>query len=114
MKRFLVISLITLLTLGSSSCSSSSDAADACAELEILIDSLETNQVQTLSQFHETVDAILIHARNAAKSDRDFAQLANKIQEFASMWYATAGNSVPTPAEARELELVSNTYCNAN
>lgn len=108
MKRLVSVALSLILGLGAVSCSSSNDAADACTELGVLINSLDKSQIQALSEFHETVDAILIHARNAAKDD---AQLANKIQSFASMWYAKAGNTVPTVEEVNPLKKLSNTYC---
>ena len=111
MKRKIAFTLSLFLTLGVSSCSSSNDAADACNELGVLINSLEQNRLQTLNEFHETVDAILIHARNAAKNDAQYAQLANKIQSFASLWYAQAGNTLPTAEEADPLKKLSNTYC---
>ena len=111
MKRLVSVALSLILGLGAVSCSSSNDAADACTELGVLINSLDKSQIQALSQFHETVDAILIHARNAAKDDAQYAQLANKIQSFASMWYAKAGNTVPTVEEVNPLKKLSNTYC---
>ncbi|MFM8205758.1 MAG: hypothetical protein ACKN8W_05360 [Actinomycetales bacterium] len=114
MKRISALTLSLILGLGTVSCSSSNDAADACNELGVLINSLDQNQLETLSEFHETVDAILIHARNAAKGDAQYAQLANKIQSFASLWYAKAGNTVPTIEEVNPLKTLSNTYCNTN
>ena len=111
MKRKISFALSLFLTFGVTSCSSSNDAADACNELGVLITSLEQKQLQTLSGFHETVDAILVHARNAAKNDAQYAQLANKIQSFASLWYAQAGNTLPTAEEADPLKKLSNTYC---
>lgn len=111
MKRLVSLALGLILGLGTVSCSSSNDAADACNELEVLVNSLDKSQVQTLREFHETVDAILVHARNAAKDDAQYAQLANKIQSFASMWYAKAGNTVPTVEEVNPLKGLSNTYC---
>lgn len=111
MKRILSILFSFSLLISFSACSKSNDAQDACRELEILIASLSDDQLKSLSQFHETVDAILVHARNAAKKDGDFAQLANKIQMFSSSWYARAGNQVPTASEALPLKVILNTYC---
>jgi PBP1b-binding outer membrane lipoprotein LpoB len=104
-----ILFILTMLT----GCSSSDESTSACKELGVLITSIDAKQVETLEQFHGTVDAILIHARNAAKRDRDFAQLANKIQAFASLWYAKAGASVPTSSEAAELKQISDTYCSS-
>jgi hypothetical protein len=109
--KFRIAALGAVLIL-SSSCSSQDDAASACAELNTLIKSLDTNEIDSISNFHGTVDAILIHARNVASQDRDFAQLANKVQAFASIWYAKSGNTVPNSTEAITLKEVSNEFCN--
>jgi len=111
MKRILSILITFSLLISFSACSKSNDAQDACRELEILIASLSDDQLESLTQFHETVDSILVHARNAAKKDGDFAQLANKIQTFSSSWNAKAGNKVPTATEAQPLRVILNTYC---
>jgi hypothetical protein len=111
MKRIVSILISFSLIISFSACSKSNDAQDACRELEILIASLSDDQLESLSQFHETVDAILVHARNAAQKDGNFAQLANKIQTFSSSWYARAGNQVPTTSEAQPLKVILNSYC---
>lgn len=61
--------------------------------------------------FHETVDAILIHSRAAAKNDSQFSQLANRIQTFASIWYVESGNTVSTSSEADPLNDLWDLYC---
>ena len=102
---------VLIITLLVSSCSSPNDASDACGELSILINQLEKNELKSMDVFHETVDAILVHAREASKNDGEFSQLANKIQTFASMWYAEAGNKVPTSSEVEPLKDLWNSYC---
>jgi hypothetical protein len=99
---------IILLT---AACSSPNDTQDACGELKTLINQLDTNQLKSLDVFHETVDAILVHARAAGKSNAEFAQLANKVQSFASLWYAKAGSTIPTSDEAVPLKALWDTYC---
>ena len=111
--KFRIAALGVVLILFTS-CSSQDDAASACAELNTLIKSLDSNEINSISNFHETVDAILVHARNAANQNRDFAQLANKIQAFASLWYAKSGNTVPNSSEAKNLKEISNEFCETN
>ena len=106
-----ISAFVLIITLLVSSCSSPNDAQDACGELKTLINQLDTNQLKSLDVFHETVDAILVHARAAGKSNGEFAQLANKVQSFASLWYAKAGSTVPTPDEAVPLKALWDTYC---
>jgi len=103
--------LLTLTLTLTTSCSSPDDAGDACRELNQLITSLDNREINSMSTFHDTVDAILIHARNAANEDRNYAQLANKIQTFSSMWYAKYGSTVPTPDETPALKDISNEFC---
>lgn len=106
-----MIYLLTPTLFFTASCSSQDDAGEACRELDVLINSLENREIESMSVFHDTVDAILVHARNAANEDRNFAQLANKIQTFSSMWYAKYGNAVPTPDETPALKEISNEFC---
>jgi len=108
--KFLAYLLTLTLTL-TTSCSSPDDAGEACRELNVLITSLDNREVISISSFHDTVDAILVHARNAADKDRNYAQLANKIQTFSSMWYAKYGSTVPTPDETPALKDISNEFC---
>lgn len=108
--KSLAYPLLLTLVLGTS-CSSPDNAGEACRELNVLIDSLENREVESMSEFHDTVDAILVHARNAANEDRNYAQLANKIQTFSSMWYAKYGNTVPTPDQTPDLKDISNEFC---
>lgn len=67
--------------------------------------------MKSLDVFHETIDVILVHARTAGKSDGEFSQLANKVQSFASLWYAKADNVVPSTDEAVTLKALWDTYC---
>ena len=104
--------LLTLSLAFTTSCSSPDDAGEACRELNVLITSLENREVSSISAFHDTVDAILVHARNAANEDRGYAQLANKIQTFSSMWYAKYGSTVPKPDQTPALKDILNEFCN--
>ena len=106
-----ISAFVLIITFLVSSCSSPNDSQDACGELKTLINQLDTNQLKSLDVFHETVDAILVHARAAGKSNGEFAQLANKVQSFASLWYAKAGSTVPTSDEAVPLKALWDTYC---
>ena len=106
-----ISAFVLIITFLVSSCSSTNDSQDACGELKTLINQLDTNQLKSLDVFHETVDAILVHARAAGKSNGEFAQLANKVQSFASLWYAKAGSTVPTSDEAVPLKALWDTYC---